>query len=346
VTLVCSVTKPYPLLLGDLAITSQHRSRAFRGPLPTLGKALGPHAKVGGRYLTGFTQKVCILGPRLAIAWADSPHAARVVLEAARERYGSTGVEGSEIGGLLQQLGYNAGKIGKLGLSIVGMSLVDDYTVNLFSFGDGLIQDHAKFGLLRVSGSGTKHLIDKLTDDRTDIFGLHQTKENTAIHLNELHYTITNMLMYMRSRKMNDGIPRSIEDDVSLYVIPPILREANSTKNYEIKDFRNMESRVMVSCFIYTEKRPIDYWLRIDHGDSAIKIITQQDRKGKWFGLEWKPAYFDCLKSEPPQRRVKGRSITPQIGADQTARLTSTHLLPRLGCCQYLACLLHWRATG
>jgi hypothetical protein len=154
--------KALSLLLGDLAITSLNRSQGFGGRLPTVGKALGPHGKLRGRYLTGFTQKICVLGPRLAIGWADSPHAARVVLKAAQERYGSTGVDSQEMSRFLSQIGYKNGKIGRLGLSIIGLSLVDDYVSHVFSFGGGKMIEDDQFGTLRAIGSGSEHLLQNL----------------------------------------------------------------------------------------------------------------------------------------------------------------------------------------
>jgi hypothetical protein len=163
VTLVCSMTKPYPLLFGDLALTGLWRSQGYTGRVPTVGRGLGPHGKVRSRYLTGFTQKVLVLGPKLAIGWAGSPVAARMVLDAARDNYGTTGVDITEMGRLLTHLDFRSGKIGGLHLSLIGMSLPDDRDASFFTFGHRtVLHAHRDFGDVFALGSGEQHALHNI----------------------------------------------------------------------------------------------------------------------------------------------------------------------------------------
>jgi hypothetical protein len=210
VTLVCSVGKPYPLLLGDLAITSRRRHQGCGGPFPTVGKALGPYGKIGGRYLAGLAQKVCVLGPRLAIGWAGRPNAARVFLEAARERHGSTGVERPEPDLLLAELGYRAGKLDGQDLSVVGMSLVDDHNAFMFSAGThvGVVQDDPEFGLLTATGSGAGHLLRILPSGASNqnSKSLAQFNDHAGQILDPLALTLSRVLMYVAKAYVEEMI--------------------------------------------------------------------------------------------------------------------------------------------
>jgi hypothetical protein len=191
VTLICSITKPYPLLLGDLALTGPWRSQGFPGKVPTVGQGLGVRNRVGGRYLTGFTQKVALLGPRLAMGWAGSPIAARIVLDAARDNFGNTGVEIAEMRRLLADLNFRAGKIDGLDLSLIGMSLPEVGDLSYFSFGHGkVLRCHSDFGDIFVSGSGTQHLVSNLQKiGRTAPF-------ITDANLDSIHLGINKILLY------------------------------------------------------------------------------------------------------------------------------------------------------
>lgn len=115
--------------------------------------------------MSGLTQKLCVLGPRLAIAWAGNPLAARMVLDAARERYGSTGVDQAEMAKLLQEFSFSEGKIGGLDLSIIGLSLLGAQRAEIFGFAcKRIIDDHDELGKVYASGSGADHLVKTIID--------------------------------------------------------------------------------------------------------------------------------------------------------------------------------------
>jgi hypothetical protein len=172
-----------------------------------VGSGLRPYGKVGGRYLTGLMQKVCLLGPRLAIGWTGSPTAARKVLNAIRERSDPAAATGAELGELLRRYDFKGGKLGGLDLSIIGMSLIDDRTVDMFSFAEDItLKDEEDYGPLSAAGSGTEYLFNEISRSKGrstswigDRLTAKVTKDSSPLSLN-----ISKMLAYATGASIDE----------------------------------------------------------------------------------------------------------------------------------------------
>lgn len=120
-TLVASFSvRDWPIVLGDIMISMPARGRESGGfNIPTHANVNACVAPSTGRLISGLVQKVTILTPRLAIAWAGSALCARAVFREILDR--SESPEFLDVAAVLNEWQHEAG----MDLYVTGLYLGD-----------------------------------------------------------------------------------------------------------------------------------------------------------------------------------------------------------------------------
>ena len=150
-----------PVLMGDLLLSTPASEAKLDAYVPTVGRVGKLGVEAYGRSISGMTQKICVLGPNLAVACAGNGFAAAAVMKELRQRSKRKTLSRQEVEKFFScELNAFLGGLA-LEVSFIGVHMCGD---QFFHFGVNSEKFSLPFyGLVRIAGTGTddirRHLL-------------------------------------------------------------------------------------------------------------------------------------------------------------------------------------------
>ncbi len=109
-----------PVILGDLLLSSRI-SRSKKVSLPTVGELPSSLAPADGYHIAGIAQKVCILNPRLIVAWCGQQIVGKSVLRAMKDHFSNRHANRESIMNFLESQFRSLTAAERQGLAFTGL---------------------------------------------------------------------------------------------------------------------------------------------------------------------------------------------------------------------------------
>jgi hypothetical protein len=165
-TLVAAMfAENWPLLLGDLLISREAVPTSYQFDLPIQTVKYEGNASF---VLTGLSQKICIVTPRLAVGWSGRRVDAQAVISEMADTFtNGHPVNSDEIDKFFRDLDFPEAK----NVSIVGVFAQEDGMVYVFGNHNARSYNCRLFDKIKLAGSGADHFIQVLENvDSSSIF--------------------------------------------------------------------------------------------------------------------------------------------------------------------------------